>query len=139
MAQWSTRRNQLIFAVLDGVIEQWALTMIKLLRFFRINICYFATRFYFFLYHSGTVIQVSSKLWMFLILIFDHVTVIEVVISVVYHILSKLVHAFGLQTPITAECSMRRCHGRCRGNRIMADMSGTWDVTTQVSSKSVHW
>jgi len=31
-------------------------------------------------------------------------------------------------------------NGRCHGNRIMADMSGTrWDVTTQVSSKSVHW
>ena len=30
--------------------------------FFRINICYFATRFYFFLYHSGTVIQDSWKL-----------------------------------------------------------------------------
>jgi len=27
-------------------------------------------------------------------------------------------------------------NGRCCGNRVMADMSGTWwDVTTQVSSK----
>jgi len=33
-----------------------------------------------------------------------------------------------------------RCHRRCHGNRIMADMSVTrWSVTTQVSSKSVHW
>jgi len=31
-------------------------------------------------------------------------------------------------------------NGRCHGNCIMAGMSGTWwDVTTQVSSKSVHW
>jgi len=29
--------------------------------------------------------------------------------AAVYQILSKLVHAFGLQTPITAECSIRRC------------------------------
>jgi len=34
---------------------------------FCINICCFSTRLYIFLYHSGTVIQVSSKLWMFLI------------------------------------------------------------------------
>jgi len=31
-------------------------------------------------------------------------------------------------------------NGRCHGNRIMAEMSGTrWDVTTQVASQSVHW
>jgi len=29
--------------------------------------------------------------------------------AVVYQISSKLVHAFGLQTPITAECPVRRC------------------------------
>ena len=30
-------------------------------------------------------------------------------------------------------------NGRCHGNRIMADTSGTgWDATTQVSSYSVH-
>ena len=29
--------------------------------------------------------------------------------AVVYQISSNLVHAFGLQTPITAECTMRRC------------------------------
>ena len=34
---------------------------------FCINICCFSTRFYIFLYYSGTLIQVSSKLWMFLI------------------------------------------------------------------------
>ena len=55
------------FCCFRCVIEQWALTVIKLLRFFCINICCFGTRFYFFLYHSGTIIQVSSKLWMFLI------------------------------------------------------------------------
>ena len=47
--------------------EQWALTVIKRLRFFCINICCFSTRLYTFLYHSGTVNQVSWKLWMFLI------------------------------------------------------------------------
>jgi len=34
------------------------------------------------------------------------VTVIEVLIC---KISSKLVHAFDLQTPVTAECSMRGC------------------------------
>ena len=38
----------------------------KTFKVFCINICCFSTRFYF-LYHSGTVIQVSTKLWMFLI------------------------------------------------------------------------
>jgi len=35
VAQWRTRRNQIIFAVFDVslTIEQWALTVIKLLRF----------------------------------------------------------------------------------------------------------
>ena len=39
--------------------------------------------------------------------------------AVVYQISSKLVYAFGLQTPITAEYPVVRCHF----NRIMADMS----------------
>jgi len=31
-------------------------------------------------------------------------------------------------------------NGRCHGNRIMADMSGTrWDTTTQASYQSVYW
>jgi len=40
-----------------------------------------------------------------------------------YQISSKLVHAFGLQTPITAECLMRRCL-RCHGNRIVGTGRG---------------
>ena len=40
----------------------------KTSKIYCINICYFSIRFYdFFLYHSGKIIQVSSKLWMFLI------------------------------------------------------------------------
>ena len=39
----------------------------KTSKVFCINICCFSTNFYFSLYHSGTVIQVSSKLWLFLI------------------------------------------------------------------------
>jgi len=42
------------FLLFRYVIEQWALTVIKFLRFFCINICYFSTRFYFFVpqWHS---------------------------------------------------------------------------------------
>ena len=46
--------------------EQWALTVIKLLRFFVLIFAVFLPDFIF-LYNSGTVIQVSWKLWMFLI------------------------------------------------------------------------
>ena len=37
----------------------------KTSKVFCINICCFSTILYFFLYHSGTVIQVSSKFWIF--------------------------------------------------------------------------
>ena len=47
--------------------EQWALTVIKLLRFFLLIFAVFLPDFIFLLYHNGTVIQVSWKLWMFLI------------------------------------------------------------------------
>jgi len=47
--------------------EQWALTVIKLLRFFVLIFAVFLPDFIFLLYQNGTVIQVSSKLWMFLI------------------------------------------------------------------------
>ena len=58
--------------------------------------------------------------------------------SVVCQISSKLAHAFDLQTPITANSRLLG-YGRCHGNRIMADMSGTWwDATTRVSSRSVQ-
>jgi len=39
----------------------------KTSKVFCINICCFSTRFYFLLYHSGTAINISSKLWTFLI------------------------------------------------------------------------
>jgi len=66
MAQWNTRINQVIFAVLD-VSRTMGLNSDKTSKVFCINICCFSTRFYFFLYHNGTVIQVWWKLWMFLI------------------------------------------------------------------------
>ena len=43
------------------------------------------------------------------ILIFDHMTVIEVLICCVIKMSSKLVDAFSLQRLITAQCSMRCC------------------------------
>jgi len=51
--------------------------------------------------------------WILKILIFDHATVIAVLtcccVPNFIKIGSRESHAFGLQTPITAECSMRRC------------------------------
>ena len=48
------------FCCFKRVIEQWALTVIKLLRFFVLIFGVFLPDFIF-LYHNGTVIQVSSK------------------------------------------------------------------------------
>jgi len=45
--------------------EQWALTVIKLLRFFVLIFAVILPDVIFLLYHNGTVIQVSWKLWMF--------------------------------------------------------------------------
>ena len=42
------------------------------------------------------------------IIIFDHVTVIAALTCCCVPNFINLVHAFGLKTPITAECSMRR-------------------------------
>ena len=131
-AQCSTRRNHVIFAVLDVSLNNWALTVIKLQRFFCITICCFSTRFYFFLYHSGTFIQVSSKLWMFLI-----------------------------STPRTFTVWLAVTTWLCQGNGFAADVLlgrdhprvvpispivrglpilGAWrDATTQVASQSVQW
>jgi len=54
MAQWSTRRNQVIFCCFRCVIEQWALTVIKLLRFFVLIFAVFLPDFIFFVpqWHS---------------------------------------------------------------------------------------
>ena len=203
--------------------------MIKLLRFFCINICCLSTIVYF-LYHSDTVIQVSSKLWMFLIsapyktrtftvrlavttntketvlqqmccldprgvpigpivrgviacpilgrwwdvttqvvtqssigrrvmvfrifsnndrppfwilkiLIFHHVTIIVVRICCCIPNFIKIGSC--VRHPNAHNCWMSSAqllgNGRSHGNRIMADMSGTWwDATSQVSSQLVY-
>ena len=80
----------MIFCCFRCVTEQWALTVIKASKVFCINI----SCFYHVLFSCTTVVQSHPsfiKMQMFLIST------------------SKLVHAFGLQTPITAECTMRRC------------------------------
>jgi len=46
---------------------------------------------------------------------------------VMYHISSKLVHAFGLQTPVTAECSMRRWY-RQKHCKITARSGGAMPI-----------
>jgi len=198
MAQWSTRRNQVIFAVLD-VSWTMGLNSDKTSKvFFVLIFAVFLPDFILFLYHNGTVIHVASQLWMFLIstphktrtftvrlavttntketvlqqmccldprgvpigpivrgviacpilgrwwdvttqvvtqssigrrvmvfrifsnndrppfwilkiLIFDHVTVIIVRICCCIPNLIKIGSAFGLHTPTTAECPVRRC------------------------------
>ena len=51
-----------------------------------------------------------STILNFKIFIFDHVTVTVVLICCCIPNFIKLIHAFGLQTPKTAECIMRRCY-----------------------------
>jgi len=76
------------------------------------------------------------------ILIFDHATVIEVLICCCVPNFIKI--GSRVWSPDAHNCWMFNAllpgNSRCHGNRIMADMSGTWwDATTQVSSQSVHW
>jgi len=207
-----------------------ALTVIKLLRFFVLILFFY--QILYFLYHSGTVIQDSWKLWMFLIstpqktrtftvrlavttkyqengfaaevlhgrdhprvvpiglivrgviafpifgtwwdattkvasqsvhlqasygisntfqqhrppscqlLIFDHVTVIAVLTCCC---IPNFIKIGSRVRPADAHnCRMFSApllgNGCCHGNRIMADMSGTWwDVTTKDVSQSVYW
>jgi len=161
--------------------------VIKRLRFFCTNICCFCTRFYIFLYHSGTVNQVSWKLWMFLIstphktrtftvrlavttkyqgngfaagfegelwhfeyfrtmtvrqlLIFDHTTVTVVRICCCIPNFIKI--GSRVRPPDAHNCWMSSApllgNGRCHGNPILTDMSGTWwDATSQGSFPYVH-
>jgi len=75
-------------------------------------------------------------------LIFDHMTVIVVLICVC--LLNFIKFGSRVRPPDAHNCRMFNAslliNGRCYGNRIMADMSRTWwDVTTQFASQSVHW
>ena len=75
-------------------------------------------------------------------LIFDHMTVIVVLICVC--LLNFIKIGSRVRPPDAHNCRMFNAslliNGRCHGNRIMADMSRTWwDVTTQFASQSVHW
>ena len=83
------------FCCVRCIIEQLALTVIKLKVFFCIDVCCFLPDFIF---------------------------------------CTAVVYTFGLQTPITATCSMRSLlgNGSHHGNPISLDMSGTWwNATTR--------
>jgi len=79
--------------------------------------------------------------WILKILIFDHVTVIVVQICCCIPNFIKIgLHGWPSDTH---NCWMSSAplqgNGRCHGNRIMSDMSGTWwDATSEVSSQLVH-
>ena len=124
------------FGCFRCVIEQWALTVIKLLRFFCINICCFSIRFIF-LYHSGTVIQVSSKLWMFLISTPHKIRTFTVRLAVTTKYQGN---------GFAVEVLLGRDHPRVvpiapivRGVIAFPILGTWWDATTQVASQSDHW
>jgi len=80
--------------------------------------------------------------WIFKYLIFDHVTVIEVLICCSIPNFIKI--GSRVRPPDAHNCWMFNApllgSGGCHGNRITTDMSGTWcDATAQVLSKLVHW
>jgi len=80
--------------------------------------------------------------WILKILIFDHVSVILVIICCRIPNFIKI--GSRVSSSDAHDCRMFNApllyNGRCHGSRVMADMSGTWrDATTQVSSQSVHW
>ena len=92
----------------------------------------FLSDFIFFLYHSGTIIQVSSKLWMFLIST------------------SKKVHC-AVSSNDQYQRNSFAAEMCCLDPRVFPigpivreviafPILGTWwDATTQVASQSVHW
>ena len=117
--------------------EQWALTVIKLLRFFVLIFAVFL-RDYIFLYHSGTVIQVLLKLWMFLISTPKK---------------NQNVHCAASSNDqyqgngFAAEVLLGRDHPRVvpigpivRGVKLIAfpKLGTWWDATTRVATQSVH-
>jgi len=81
--------------------------------------------------HSG-----RPSFWFKKKLIFDHVTVIVILICCCVPNFIKI--GSRIRPPDAHNCWM--FNAQLLGNRIMANMLGTWwDATTQVSSKSVHW
>ena len=80
--------------------------------------------------------------WILKILIFNHVTVVLVLTCCCVPNFIKI--GSRVRPPGAHNCRMFNApllgNGRRHGNQIVGDMSGTWwDVTTQVSSKSVLW
>jgi len=80
--------------------------------------------------------------WILKILICDYVIVIEDLICCCVPNVNKI--GSRVRPPDAHNCRMFNApllgNGRCHGNRIMADMSGTrWDTTTQASYQSVYW
>ena len=135
MAQWSTRINQVIFAVLD-VSWTICLNSDKTSKGFCINICCFSTRFYIFLYRNGTVTKVSWKLWMFLICTPHKTRTFTVRLAVT----SKY-----QENGFAAEVLLGRDHPRVvtigpivRGVIAFPILGTWWDATIQVASLSVH-
>jgi len=151
-AQWSTRRNQMIFAVLDLL---WRRPML-----WDWDLCYYLLYANF--YWNRTIaaelrwlkndFQYGGR-WPSAILNLKKINIWShdchwgpyrdeaYVLSCVPNLIK-----IGLLVPPpdTHNCWMFNMpllgNGHCHGNRIMADMSETWwDVTTQVLSKLVSW
>ena len=86
--------------------------------------------------------QRPSAILNFKNIIFDHMTAIVVRICCCIPNFIKIGSLF--RPPDANKCWMSSApllgNGRCHGNLILADMSGSWwDATTQVASQSVHW
>ena len=116
--------------------EQWALTVIKLLRFFVLIFAVFLPDFTFLLCHNGTVIQYSWKLWMFLICTPHKTRTFTVRLAVTTKYQGNGFAAEGL---------LGRDHPRVvpispivRGVIAFPILGTWWDATTQVASQSVH-
>jgi len=116
--------------------EQWALTVIKLLRFFVLIFVVFLPVFIILLYHNGIVIQVSWKLWMFLICT-PHKTrtfTVRLAVTTKYQ-----------GNGFAAEVLLGRDHPRIvtigpivRWVIAFPILKTWWDATTKVASQSVH-
>ena len=93
----------------------------------------FSTRFHF-LYHSGTIIQVSSKLWMFLISTPHETKTFTVRLAVTTNTKETV-----LQQMCCLDPKVVPIGPIVRGVIAFPILVTWWDATTQVASQSVHW
>jgi len=114
--------------------KQWALTVIKRLRFLVLIFAVFLPDFILFFYHNGTVIQVSPQSWMFLISTPNKTRTFTVRLAVTTNTKETVLQQMCCLDPRVVPIGLI-----VRGVIACPILGRWWDVTTQVAIQSVHW